>query len=95
MKIGVIGDDFTGSATSPTRLPRPALARSNMSVVAGGETSDAVASAFGPHAPEIDSGVPVLIRNGEPRLAFALKSGNFGGDEFFARAVGMLKGGAT
>ena len=68
-------------------------------VVAGGETSGAVASAFGPHAlevgPEIDTGVPVLIRDGEPRLAFALKSGNFGGDDFFARAVEMLKGGAT
>ena len=68
-------------------------------VVAGGETSGAVASAFGPHAlkvgPEIDTGVPVLVRDGEPRLAFALKSGNFGGDDFFARAVEMLTGGAT
>jgi uncharacterized protein YgbK (DUF1537 family) len=65
-------------------------------VVAGGETSGAVASAFGAAAlevgPEIDTGVPVLIRNGEPRLAFALKSGNFGADDFFARAVGMLTG---
>jgi uncharacterized protein YgbK (DUF1537 family) len=65
-------------------------------VVAGGETSGAVASAFGPRAlavgPEIDTGVPVLISDGEPRLAFALKSGNFGGDDFFARAVEILKG---
>jgi 3-dehydrotetronate 4-kinase len=68
-------------------------------VVAGGETSSAVASAFGPRAlevgPEIDTGVPVLVRDGKPRLAFALKSGNFGGDDFFARAVEMLKAGAT
>ena len=68
-------------------------------VVAGGETSGAVASAFGPRAlevgPEIDTGVPVLISDGEPRLAFALKSGNFGGDDFFARAVEMLKGGTA
>jgi uncharacterized protein YgbK (DUF1537 family) len=39
--------------------------------------------------------VPVLIRDGEPRLAFALKSDNFGGDDFFERAVEMLEGGAT
>ena len=54
---------------------------------------------FGPHAlevgPEIDTGVPVLVRDGEPRLAFALKSGNFGGDDFFATAVEMLKGGSA
>jgi uncharacterized protein YgbK (DUF1537 family) len=66
-------------------------------VVAGGETSGAVASAFGPSAlqvgPEIDTGIPVLILDGEPRLAFALKSGNFGADDFFARSLDMLKGG--
>jgi uncharacterized protein YgbK (DUF1537 family) len=65
-------------------------------VVAGGETSGAVASAFGAAAlevgTEIDTGVPVLIRNGEPRLAFALKSGNFGADDFFERALDVLKG---
>lgn len=65
-------------------------------VIAGGETSGAVASAFGPSAlevgPEIDTGVPVLILNGEPRLAFALKSGNFGADNFFERALDILKG---
>ena len=68
-------------------------------MVAGGETSGAVASAFGARAlevgPEIDTGVPVLISDSEPRLAFALKSGNFGGDDFFARAVETLKGGAV
>lgn len=65
-------------------------------VVAGGETSGAVASAFGAAAlevgPEIDTGVPVLLREGEPRVAFALKSGNFGADDFFERAIDMLKG---
>jgi uncharacterized protein YgbK (DUF1537 family) len=64
-------------------------------VVAGGETSGAVASAFGAAAlevvPEIDTGVPVLILDGEPRLVFALKSGNFGSDDFFERALDMLK----
>jgi len=67
-------------------------------VVAGGETSGAVASAFGASAlevgPEIDTGVPVLVLDGEPRLALALKSGNFGADDFFERALNMLKGGA-
>jgi uncharacterized protein YgbK (DUF1537 family) len=65
-------------------------------VVAGGETSGAVASAFGAAAlevgPEIDSGVPVLVLDGEPKLAFALKSGNFGADDFFERALDMLRG---
>ncbi|MEP6567650.1 MAG: 3-oxo-tetronate kinase [Mesorhizobium sp.] len=65
-------------------------------VVAGGETSGAVASAFGASAlevgPEIDTGVPVLILDGKPRLAFALKSGNFGADDFFERALDVLKG---
>ncbi|MEO5760649.1 MAG: nucleotide-binding domain containing protein [Mesorhizobium sp.] len=66
-------------------------------VVAGGETSGAVASAFVPAGlkvgPEIDTGVPVLILDGGPRLGFALKSGNFGADDFFERALDMLGGG--
>ena len=65
-------------------------------VVAGGETSGAVASAFGAAAlkvgPEIDTGVPLLILAGKPRLAFALKSGNFGADNFFEHALDALKG---
>lgn len=68
-------------------------------IVAGGETSGAVASAFGASAlevgPEIDAGVPVLILDGEPRLAFALKSGNFGACDFFERALHALKGDAS
>ncbi|TPI28328.1 four-carbon acid sugar kinase family protein [Mesorhizobium sp. B3-2-1] len=68
-------------------------------VVAGGETSGAVASAFGAAAlevgPEIDTGVPVLILDANPRLAFALKSGNFGADDFFERALATLKGRAS
>ncbi|WP_411958392.1 3-oxo-tetronate kinase [Paracoccus homiensis] len=59
-------------------------------VVAGGETSGAVVSALGIKAlrigPEIAPGVPwteTLERDG---LALALKSGNFGQDDFFSRA---------
>ena len=63
------------------------------------KSDGAVASAFGAAAlevgPEIDTGVPVLIFDGKPRLAFALKSGNFGADDFFERALDTLKGRAS
>lgn len=63
-------------------------------VVAGGETSGAVVSALTVTAlrigPEIDPGVPWTESIGEPRLALALKSGNFGGEDFFEKALGML-----
>ena len=63
-------------------------------VVAGGETSGAVVEALGVRAlaigPEIDPGVPwTAAVGGEPYL-LALKSGNFGSREFFAKALGML-----
>jgi uncharacterized protein YgbK (DUF1537 family) len=65
-------------------------------VAAGGETSGAVAGALGRVAfeigPEIDPGVPALATTGAPRLALALKSGNFGGDDFLARALRVLEG---
>jgi uncharacterized protein YgbK (DUF1537 family) len=59
-------------------------------VVAGGETSGAVAEALGVRAlaigPEIAPGVPwTAALGGEPML-LALKSGNFGGQDFFMRA---------
>jgi uncharacterized protein YgbK (DUF1537 family) len=66
-------------------------------VVAGGETSGAVISALGVDrfaiGPEIAPGVPALLGEyaGAP-LAVALKSGNFGGTDFFDRALGMLQG---
>jgi 3-dehydrotetronate 4-kinase len=59
-------------------------------VVAGGETSGAVVGALGVEGlligPEIDPGVPWTFSLGEPSLALALKSGNFGGGDFFTRA---------
>lgn len=42
--------------------------------------------------PEIDTGVPALILDGPPRLFLALKSGNFGAEDFFERALSMLEG---
>ena len=60
-------------------------------VVAGGETSGAVVSALGIRGlrigPEIDPGVPWTVSIGEERLALALKSGNFGTDDFFLKAL--------
>ena len=40
--------------------------------------------------PEIDPGVPVLIGGGDPLLGLALKSGNFGAPDFFAKALQAL-----
>ena len=65
-------------------------------VVAGGETSGAVVRSLRLKAVgigrEIDPGVPVLTTRDEPRLALALKSGNFGGVDFFEKALRMLEG---
>ncbi|MNL29162.1 hypothetical protein D3C87_1508380 [compost metagenome] len=70
----------------------------NRLVVAGGETSGAVAQALDLEAlsigPEIDPGVPILI-GGKGRIALALKSGNFGAPDFFAKALENLKRGAS
>jgi 3-dehydrotetronate 4-kinase len=64
-------------------------------VVAGGETSGAVVSALGIEAleigPQIAPGVPATLTTSEPRIALALKSGNFGGPEFFMEALAALK----
>ena len=65
-------------------------------VIAGGETSGAVVDRLGLQAfligAAIAPGVPVLHTVG-PRHAgmlLALKSGNFGGDDFFSRALDLL-----
>jgi uncharacterized protein YgbK (DUF1537 family) len=65
-------------------------------VIAGGETSGAVVSALGltqlAIGPEIDPGVPMLLsQEGNRPLALALKSGNFGAVDFFARALRVLE----
>lgn len=65
-------------------------------LVAGGETSGAVVGALGVSAlfigPEIDTGVPWTRSLGDPRpVALALKSGNFGAEDFFSKAWRMLK----
>jgi uncharacterized protein YgbK (DUF1537 family) len=74
-------------------------------VIAGGETAGAVVQALGVSGlrigRQIDPGVPwtasLPARPGEPALALALKSGNFGAPYFFLRAFSVLSGdpGAT
>ena len=67
-------------------------------VVAGGETAGACVQALGVSqmkiGPQIDPGVPWCHArtDTEPSVSLhlALKSGNFGGDDFFSRAFGML-----
>jgi uncharacterized protein YgbK (DUF1537 family) len=60
-------------------------------VVAGGETSGAVVQALEVEAlrigKQIDPGVPWTVALGPRPLALALKSGNFGAPNFFAKAL--------
>jgi uncharacterized protein YgbK (DUF1537 family) len=64
-------------------------------VIAGGETSGAAVDRLGLKAfaigPEIAPGVPVLRTvGGGPQMMLALKSGNFGGPNFFADALARM-----
>jgi uncharacterized protein YgbK (DUF1537 family) len=63
-------------------------------VVAGGETSGAVVSALGVTmleiGPEIDPGVPWTLAADGHTIALALKSGNFGTNDFFTKSLAML-----
>lgn len=63
-------------------------------VVAGGETSGAVVKSLGVNGlrigKEIDPGVPWCQTIGSVRLSLALKSGNFGQEDFFTKALEVL-----
>jgi len=63
-------------------------------IVAGGETSGAVVDGLAIDAlrigPQIDPGVPWTATFGERPVALALKSGNFGAEDFFVRAFDCL-----
>lgn len=66
-------------------------------VVGGGETSGAVVQALGVDqmsiGPEIDPGVPALYAKlGNDPIGLALKSGNFGAPDFYAKALAVLAG---
>jgi 3-dehydrotetronate 4-kinase len=70
-------------------------------VIAGGETAGAIVQALGVTGlrigRQIDPGVPWTVSLpgslGEPPLALALKSGNFGAPDFFLRAFSVLSDG--
>jgi uncharacterized protein YgbK (DUF1537 family) len=70
-------------------------------VIAGGETAGAIVHALGVTGlrigRQIDPGVPWTVslpgKLGEPALALALKSGNFGAPDFFLRAFSVLSEG--
>jgi len=68
-------------------------------VIAGGETAGAIVQALGVTGlrigRQIDPGVPWTMSLGEPALALALKSGNFGAPDFFLRAFSVLSEGET
>jgi 3-dehydrotetronate 4-kinase len=66
-------------------------------IIAGGETSGAAVDRLGVNAfrlgPEIASGVPLMRTIGRDggEMQMALKSGNFGDRDFFARALAMTR----
>ena len=64
-------------------------------IVAGGETAGAVVQALDVRAlrigPQIDPGVPWTMTIGAAPVLLALKSGNFGGPDFFMRAFHQLE----
>jgi len=82
-----------GLATIAESLARQGVRRM---IVAGGETSGAIVDRLMIKGffvgEEIASGVPILRSMGAPfpDLAMALKSGNFGGLDFFERALGKV-----
>ena len=63
-------------------------------VIAGGETAGAVVESLAIKGlligKQIDPGVPGTVTVGEPKLALALKSGNFGEKDFFEKALKMM-----
>ena len=94
------GHTFSAASTAiemlMAELATRAVARNvKRVVVAGGETSGAVVEALQPGelmvGPEITPGVPVLTAGG---VGYVLKSGNFGGDDFFEVALRLLETGA-
>ena len=68
----------------------------NRIIVAGGETSGAVTQALGYNAyligQSIAPGVPIMVPVENQKLRLVLKSGNFGQDDFFLRAIAMTRG---
>ncbi|MBV9858487.1 MAG: four-carbon acid sugar kinase family protein [Alphaproteobacteria bacterium] len=94
-----LGREAAGTAVENTlaAIARGLVARGvRRLVIAGGETAGAIVQALGIAGlrigPQIDPGVPWTASLGEPTLALALKSGNFGAPDFFLRAFEVLDG---
>lgn len=68
----------------------------NRMIVAGGETSGAITKRLGYQAyyvgRSIAPGVPIMTPVSRPWVRLVLKSGNFGQEDFFLRALKMTKG---
>lgn len=66
-------------------------------IVAGGETSGAVVRKLGYHSfiigESVAPGVPIITPSKEKSVRLVLKSGNFGQEDFFLRALDMMKKG--
>ncbi|MCD7735734.1 MAG: four-carbon acid sugar kinase family protein [Lachnospiraceae bacterium] len=64
-------------------------------IVAGGETSGAITRKLGYRSYSIGKsiapGVPVMTPDADPEVRLVLKSGNFGQEDFFLRALAMTK----
>ena len=64
-------------------------------ICAGGETSGAVTKALGFSSywigESVAPGVPVMVPVEKPRIRLILKSGNFGQEDFFGRALAMTE----
>lgn len=64
-------------------------------VLAGGETSTIICRTIGLKAlsvrHNIVPGVPLCVSATDPRIPIVLKSGNFGGDEFFPHAISAIR----
>lgn len=62
-------------------------------ISAGGETSGAVTKGLGFQSyligPSVAPGVPVMVPAEAPEIRLVLKSGNFGGEDFFGQALDM------
>ena len=88
-KAGIVVEHLLGAVAAA--LPARGFTRL---IVAGGETSGAVVQALGVKAltigPEIDPGVPWTRSTSKPDVALALKSGNFGSEDFFLKAWDRL-----
>ncbi len=94
-----LGRDAAGALVEQTlaRVAEDLVARGvRRLIVAGGETAGAVVSRLGVRSlrigAEIDPGVPWTYAEGGPvPLLLALKSGNFGGRDFFVKAFEVLR----